>query len=638
MTAWSCPVPFEGETLFSIIARVYLRGAFKSPLQVLARVGVNRSQHLITPFGGSYLSILFEAFPELMSVLTMEDAVWLHTTSPLLQAFSEGCNNPGRRATFTKSVAERGGWHGAPRSSFLLCPEGLRFCVECGVQDLQEVGVSYWHREHQVKIVTRCWRHGTRLKELRKSIGTGYPLDVPPMSMQAELAEEVAIGDPSMEGIGTQVALAISRVLSSSECAEPQRVQRLFFEAAHKEGLLHRRSPAYKRIWKLMEDVYGKSFLAALGMPTDYSRGAVKRFAAPFRASSKRLDPAIIVMMAVALKINIDEICKASDSIDPLTDNLQNKPDGVSIEEEVIDIELENALKSNGYILNRVKLALGITRQQLIMRIIAARITCPIIQGVTAKHSESEIRAMMELVRSGVPREKLQEQFSCSNSIIDQLHIYDPSLRQAAKLSRFEAIKKQNRDAVLQLIKEIPGLTRAQLRNSLPGPVSHLDRNDREWLSARLSGLPIVRHRFRSKKAGRGRVDDKILDCETCAKVEAVKQEAFDLVPPRRVTARMLFSLAKIPEAIFSKLSADRLPMTAMLLEKMLETQEAYDHRKLRYALQQVAMSRNTVTATSLRLASGFTPEKLARYREFVHQEAQKMQTPFSSRAAKWIG
>lgn len=39
-----------------------------------------------------------------------------------------------------------------------------RFCDECIKDDLLEFGEDYWHRRHNLPFVTRCWKHGSRLK------------------------------------------------------------------------------------------------------------------------------------------------------------------------------------------------------------------------------------------------------------------------------------------------------------------------------------------------------------------------------------------------------------------------------------------------------------------------------------------
>lgn len=302
----SCPVPFEGETLFSLVTRVYLRGVFRSAHATLGRLRLKNSRFLASPLGGSCLSNMFRAFPELERVVNMETLVRRHTTAPLLLAFSKGCNDPARQAEVIGAISERGGWGGAPRSSTLLRPDGMRLCVDCCEQDRQEAGVAYWHREHQVKFVTRCWRHGTRLEEVMEVVGQGYALELP----EPGLAADVFIPEPTREGIGARVAAITAVVVSAGQWSEPARVRQLFMACAHELGLLHRGRPSRARIWAHMEETYGVEFLGAIGLPTSYSHGVVKRYIAPFKSDLARLDPGIVILMGAALGVSDEELCE----------------------------------------------------------------------------------------------------------------------------------------------------------------------------------------------------------------------------------------------------------------------------------------------------------------------------------------
>jgi hypothetical protein len=633
MTVLSYPVPFEGETIFSVIARVHLRGVFKSAQSVLSRLGLHNCRHVASPLGGRFLPQIFHAFPGLDRVLNMEHLVWRHTTAPLLLAFSKGCNDPKRRCTFTNAVGARGGWAGAPRSSMLLCPKGLRFCVECCEQDVRDVGVAHWHREHQVRMVNRCWRHGTRLKEILPKIGQGYDLDVPALDTYGDEVSDVLIPDPCNKELGIRVAITVAKILDVKQWAQPERIRRLFMGAADDKGLLCHGRPSRKRIWDLIEGAYGVAFLGAMGLPTRYTGGFVKRYILPFKSGNSRLDAAIVILMAMALDIECESLCEEHSA--RYASDLDSKfaSDNEAGDSVVKDAALEYALASNGFNLGRTVTALKVHRGQLIRRIIQAGITCPIVQGRNAKCSESDIRGMMDMMRAGVPREQILEMFSCASSFLDQLPIYDSSLRADAKNARYEATKMENRDCVSRYITETDGVTRAALWRGLPGPMSFLHRHDREWLCSMLGRLSRQRSRVRVPTAGRGRVNDGDFDRMTLERLESVKEQLTQINPPRRVTPTLAIRLAGLPLRVFAKLAEGRLPRTQAFLQEVAETEEQYVRRKLWYTLGQLAASRHTVSIKALRLASGFPPEKLRRYRELIHQMAEEMGMPINSRS-----
>lgn len=637
MTAWSCPVPFKGETLFSVVARFYLRSGFISPQSLLKGVGQIKRQLLVSPLGGSFLSRMFQSFPEFGPVLDMEATVVHHTTAPLLLAFSEGCNDPKKRAEFVQTVGVRGGWLGAPRSSHLIHTDGLRFCVECGEQDIQDVGVPYWHREHQVKIVTHCWRHGTRLKEIRRQVGKQQALDVPPIEVSDGTVREVSVPAPVREELCLRIASAVAVILDSPQWSEPQGIRQIFLESADSLGLLYHGHPSRERIWRCMDEAYGEGFLSAMGLPTRYSHGVVRRYVAPFRASKLRFDPGVVILMASALGIAPEKLCQSS--VHQCKTLVLNEEElrGNDADGQKGDKEVEEALIANDYIIGRTATALGIRRGQLVRRIVLAGIACKIVLSPNSRFSEAEIREMIELLRKGIPRKDVEQKFLCGSAFLDEVAIYDASLREDAKKARREKRRIENREVVMKFIRETVGVSRAMLWEDLPGPMSFLRRADMSWLCSTLNALPKQLVTVQVPSAGRGRVDDDEFDGKILKKLEAVRERVFELIPPRRVTASLAFRLAEVPPNVFDRVSSGRMPRTDAFLKMVTESGEDYTQRKLRYAFQQLAATRATVTATSLRLASGFTPEKLKRHLDFIHHLVNETGMPFSSRAARWL-
>ena len=404
---------------------------------------------------------------------------------------------------------------------------------------------------------------------------------------------------------------------------------------AREFGLLHRGLLSRARIWKHMEDVYGPEFLGAVGLPTSYSPGMVRRYAAPFKRGGARLDAGVVILIAVALRLDPEELCQ------PVSEDEPRAPGGVDGEASVSpqlvkDDELKRALEEAGYVLNRAATALGINRSRLICRIIDAGIQCPIVQGCNAKYSEAEIREMMEMLRKGLPRAQIQQLFACASSFLDQIPIYDPTLRANAKVSRHHQSKVDHREAIEGYLKRHPGSARSQLRNALPGPISFLDRHDKTWLRAVLDGLPKQPSRTQHPDAGRGRMDDDEFDRAVVGRLSAARDEMLEVVPPRRITVSLAFRVAAVPKGAYRRLFSGRLPRTEALLKEITEAENSYAERKLRYAVQQLAESRSTITATSLRLASGFRPAKLAQHREAIQRMAEEAGMTLQSRS-KWV-
>lgn len=49
----------------------------------------------------------------------------------------------------------------------------LRYCVACMAEDRHSFGEDYWHRQHNLPFVTRCWKHNLPLAGISLARGTG---------------------------------------------------------------------------------------------------------------------------------------------------------------------------------------------------------------------------------------------------------------------------------------------------------------------------------------------------------------------------------------------------------------------------------------------------------------------------------
>lgn len=617
-----------------MVTRLYLRAGFKSRHGMLKGAGMKNKSAVASPLGGAYLPGLFKSLPELSSVLSLEDAIWRHTISPIYLAFSAEGNDSRSRSKFTEAVLEAG-WNGLPRSSFHIVPSGMRFCIDCCEQDMQEFGVPYWHREHQFKFVSCCWKHGSRLKEVRRQVGKGYRLDLPDVGWSEDPGFELRLPKASRNGIDLEVASAFVTILRSPRWSSPSEVSATLLGAARVQGLLYRGRPSRRKLWGAVVGAYGVDFLGALGLPVEYRPSVAKRYTAPFKADAVRLDPAMTILMACALGIDARELC-GGDVGDPVESCIDADPSlpGVDSRE---DEDLVRVLESCEYVLGRAAEVLGVNRHRLIQRILRAGITCPIVLGNASKFSETEIREMIELVRNGIPREQVIEKFSCAQSMLDQLPIYDPSLREDAKRARHERVKAENRKIVTSYVERGIDVTRAALRERLPGPISFLSRCDKSWLDTVLDGLPKQTTSIPGSKAGRARVDDDEFDESMLKKLASAKAEVEAFIPPRRITTTLAFRVAGVPLSVLTRLKAGRMPRTRAFLDQIVESDHEYARRKLRHGLARLSTTRGTLTAVSLRLASGFSDPQLKKYRGIVHALAQEMGIPFSSRTARWL-
>ena len=130
----------------------------------------------------------------------------------------------------------------------------LKFCPRCVEEDVKKCGTAYWHRVHQLPLVTACSEHGDKLHSIvlkRSGLHSNFPLpldlcstcdnDVVPNGEVSEWGLEATIGeiladrtfsfDPSVvysalwDELGARKLLAPGRTLRKAELIQALCVQ-----------------------------------------------------------------------------------------------------------------------------------------------------------------------------------------------------------------------------------------------------------------------------------------------------------------------------------------------------------------------------------------------------------------------------
>jgi len=152
---------------------------------ILVRAGrhlgqpIKRMHHLFGLIPKSHWPLFFQnQIPLIASAMAMpaSELLFKHTPFPYVTAFISAeqtlrlakyyCQSQRQNSSALSQSASTGGI-------------SARYCDACIAEDIGEVGEDYWHRSHNLPFVTRCWKHGLRLKAPeRKGAGlsiTGLP-------------------------------------------------------------------------------------------------------------------------------------------------------------------------------------------------------------------------------------------------------------------------------------------------------------------------------------------------------------------------------------------------------------------------------------------------------------------------------
>lgn len=587
---------------------------------------------LSSPYGPGTAN-LFRAFPKLSALVRPEDLIWNHTTSPLLVAFSGRVTSESDRGAFCSAVLQSDAWRQGGRSCRCLRPRGLRECPTCREEDIRAYGVAYWHREHQVRPVSRCWRHDVPLLEHVWCPGMGFELELPGFGRYAVDAPVVNMPSMSSSGLDLWMAKAVASVLAAPSTSDVHARQLLVSEAAE-AGLYAHGVPQLKKIHDLMLEKVGVPYLKSLGYSTEYSPNRGARFARPLTRRKLALDPALTLLLAAPLGLHHDAL------VSPLkphraVQRAARPPVHVLPVDRDERTRIKEALEASGYVLSRAAASLGVSWSVLTTMIGKHGIVCPIVTGANAKFDKATIENMILAMKCGETWASLKKRFGCGDHHLGTLKIYDATLLEAAATAQRQHLIEAYRRAVAHALASHPRPSREEIRTRLVTEVSYLDHHDRTWLRSQLDQIP--RRRRVPSEPRRDFVSDQALDRVTVAALHRAVGQATALQPPRQLTRALLLQLGNISASIYPKLTASRLPETCALLAANEEPSDSYFVRRIEYALTLLAGEARPVTLIRLRRASGLTEPKIVENKALVRRLVAASGLPVSPKAVVWL-
>jgi hypothetical protein len=574
-------------------------------------------------------------FPDAQAIIQPDAMVWQHTTAPLLIAFSYRYLSPESRAGFAASVIAMGGWRSRSGGIAGNRPLGLRECPECVVSDAESFGVPYWHREHQIRAVGRCWRHDVVLREHRWLPGVRFVPELPGFGRygKGSITEQVA-GSLSAEK-DLWLARAFASVLDSEESLSHADIRNCLIEPAVQSGVSLHGQPRIERAFTLIMDTYGADYLSRLDFPVNYSKHSAMRYSRAMSQSPVDRDPVATLLLAGALSVPYELLSRRpAVSSPPEAEHAATEDMTASSE----TIALQKVLADCGYVLGRSAVALCLSRSELIKAIKKAGIQCPIVVSPNAKFDEMTIRTMMSDMKAGVEWSELRAKFGCSDDILQVLPIYDPTLRAVARGSRNQKRVKKSREVVVKAV--LAGQSRHSIRKDFPTELSYLGRHDHDWLGEQLA---LVTRRVTSRPAkgtGRGQgLGDSSEDTRILAMLEGALQSTRALEPPRRVTKTLLVQMAGLKSSLFRKLGKGRYVKVDAFLMTNEEAYEEFIGRKLAFAFRQMEAESpiRPLTLVRLRLASGLAEDVLVSQKAQVGELVRASPLVVSPWAAPWL-
>lgn len=152
------PTPYPEEWWWSVLCRYFVRSGYHNHATAMKELSPSRSKSVgrLFPAGDIYEVVVQLPAP----LFSSERIILQHTLAPYYLRFY-----PNEKKTQVLAALLSGQSAGLT-SIELTTPDGrqgLKWCPVCRQEDTTAYGEPYWHRAHQIPLLSLCPRHGCRL-------------------------------------------------------------------------------------------------------------------------------------------------------------------------------------------------------------------------------------------------------------------------------------------------------------------------------------------------------------------------------------------------------------------------------------------------------------------------------------------
>ena len=173
--------------------------------------------------------------------------------------------------------------------------------------------------------------------------------------------------------------------------------------------------------------------------------------------------------------------------------------------------------------------------------------------------------------------------------------------------------REQNRQDWLGLQQRYPQATKTQLRKLSPALYARLYRYDRQWLNENSPQLN------KQSVAVNNRIDWNLRDREVKVKVKIAVKEILKREKPDRVTLRKIGIMINSKSLLEKKL--DKLPLTKAYLNKVVESVEMFQERRIRWAIDRLEKQGEEVKVWKVMRLAGIKSKNFEKVEQFIVYE-----------------
>ena len=615
------PLPYPDELLYSLLARYQIRSGDTSPKRIQQELFSSSTVIAVADLP-SHLNALVAKLPSDFG-WSAEHFIQNHTLFPYYQPFLS--RDRAHRIQASMKADNGGNIHtrAGIMASSVKTPQFLRFCPDCLQDDLSQYGESYWHRLHQIPGVLLCPAHGQPLQdslipvngmnrhEYFPANSENCPISPVNTSYSATTVEKLV-------GIAQNAAWLLEHDLGGRDLSWfREKYQTLLIERglATASGRVHQ-----NQLHDAFLFYYGREVLAVLDSSIDHQNGD-SWLSAMARAPRKVFHPLRHLLMIDFLTDSIEEFFHAEQRYAPFGEApwLCLNAAAQHYQQPVItdlSISYSNDLKkpvgtfrcSCGMVYSRSGPEESEADRYRIGKIIAY-----------GDVWEQKLRELVEVKRMGLrpTARALNVDPNTVKRYASQLNLetsWQPYRKKPSKKVDIETPQlEQQRQIWLDLQQQYPDTSKTTLRGMAPATYAWLYRNDREWLNEHSPAL-------RQPISNANRVDWHQRDLQLLEQVKEARETLFNAAEPVRITVsrigRTIGKLALLEQHL------DQMPLTQAYLASVVETVEAFQIRRVRSAIAQLAMENEEVQEWRVLRLAGLGDHVSSGVRKIIEQES----------------
>lgn len=639
------PVPKPGETVFSLFTRAVARTGLPAKYIIEALTGQSLKTPLLAALPG-HLKRISESVPYGHPWADINSIITGHTLFTYFSYFDTGEQ---RAAAFqamaeTKSCIKTILSLGIASYRQEVKSAHPRFCIDCLKED-QQNGFTYFHREHQLPAVALCWKHESKLTAGCQKCNpfTGHAHGVL-MVGRCQCSDGITPADsfytlPADHSLLKWFADQ-SAYMVNSDGVVCDNVRSALRQAFLLKGFGRGSLLDYAKIAGEIERKYGTEFLNWIGYPA-WENNAVSPWVRRFLHERlvNRRSPAIIYLLLIG--VLYESLQDFEQSILSGGDNGLSEGEECSpLRSEPIDEKISlldsgkctfennliNLLEEHRYRISAVAARVGVSPNAIAIEAKKQGIRVPLSARTLSIHGKDKIDEVCSCLRSGMPKNEIQNRYKVSEWTIILIELDDPEINNAHRLATAENLMESHRRKVLEFVANNVNASKTDLMKFQIGTYEFMLDKDKQWFDLQFANQtkkvkPKLVRKFKQRP-----------DSQVTSEVTKI---IANMLSPNEKPRRITISGVLKKTGYFSQFQSRKelFPQTVKVLNQFEESQAEFLKRKIKWAMSEMCKSGQAISINRLRRVAGVPASILRERREFVINTAKDIGAVINGRS-----